>query len=113
MSYVELQVTSNFSFRRGGSHPEELVDQAADLGYDAIAITDRNTFAGLVRGYVIAKGTLEQVRQATQQRVLAARVEIEQSAATARLQIEAVSAELSAQILKAILPAGASPEATQ
>lgn len=55
MKYVELQVTSNFSFRRGGSHPEELVDQAADLGYDAIAITDRNTFAGIVRAYVIAK----------------------------------------------------------
>ncbi|MCQ6957676.1 error-prone DNA polymerase [Mucilaginibacter aquariorum] len=55
MSYVELQVTSNFSFRRGGSHPEELVDQAADLGYDAIAITDRNTFAGIVRGYQVAK----------------------------------------------------------
>jgi error-prone DNA polymerase len=55
MSYVELQVTSNFSFRRGGSHPEELVDQAADLGYDAIGITDRNTFAGIVRAYVVAK----------------------------------------------------------
>lgn len=55
MSYVELQVTTNFSFRRGGSHPEELVDQAADLGYDAIGITDRNTFAGLVRAYVVAK----------------------------------------------------------
>jgi error-prone DNA polymerase len=55
MSYVELQVTSNFSFRRGGSHPEELVDQAADLGYDVIGITDRNTFAGLVRAYVVAK----------------------------------------------------------
>jgi error-prone DNA polymerase len=55
MSYVELQVTSNFSFRRGGSHPEELVDQAADLGYDAIGITDRNTFAGLVRAYVVGK----------------------------------------------------------
>jgi len=55
MSYVELQVTSNFSFRRGGSHPEELADQAADLGYDAIGLTDRNTFAGLVRAYVVAK----------------------------------------------------------
>ncbi|WP_428329689.1 error-prone DNA polymerase [Mucilaginibacter sp.] len=55
MSYVELQVTSNFSFRRGGSHPEELVDQAADLGYDAIGITDRNTFAGIVRAYQVAK----------------------------------------------------------
>jgi error-prone DNA polymerase len=55
MSYVELQVTSNFSFRRGGSHPEELVDQAADLGYDAIGISDRNTFAGVVRAYQVAK----------------------------------------------------------
>lgn len=55
MSYVELQVTSNFSFRRGGSHPEELVDQAADLGYDAIGLTDRNTFAGVVRAYQVAK----------------------------------------------------------
>ncbi|RVT97327.1 DNA polymerase III subunit alpha [Mucilaginibacter limnophilus] len=54
MNYVELQVTSNFSFRRGGSHPEELVDRAADLGYDAIAITDRNTFAGVVRAYTVA-----------------------------------------------------------
>jgi error-prone DNA polymerase len=55
MSYAELQVTSNFSFRLGGSHPEELVDQAADLGYTAIAITDRNTFAGVVRAYVVAR----------------------------------------------------------
>jgi error-prone DNA polymerase len=55
MSYVELQVTSNFSLRRGGSHPEEIVDQAADLGYDAIGITDRNTFAGVVRAYQVAK----------------------------------------------------------
>jgi error-prone DNA polymerase len=55
MSYVELQLTSNFSFRRGGSHPEELVDQAADLGYHAIGITDRNTFAGVVRAYQVAK----------------------------------------------------------
>lgn len=55
MSYVELQVTSNFSFRRGGSHPEELIDLAADLGYEAIALTDHNTFAGVVRAYVIAK----------------------------------------------------------
>jgi len=55
MSYAELQVTSNFSFRRGGSHPEELVDTAADLGYTAIALADRNTFAGVVRAWVVAK----------------------------------------------------------
>lgn len=57
MSYIELQVTSNFSFLRGASHPEELVEQAAAYGYDAIAITDRNTFAGIVRAYAAAKLT--------------------------------------------------------
>ena len=55
MSYTELQVTTNFSFLRGGSHPEEFVEQAADYGYGAIAITDRNTLAGIVRAHVAAK----------------------------------------------------------
>ncbi|SKB83338.1 error-prone DNA polymerase [Daejeonella lutea] len=55
MSYIELQVTSNFSFLRGASHPEELVEQAAAFGYSAIAITDRNTFAGIVRAFAAAK----------------------------------------------------------
>jgi error-prone DNA polymerase len=55
MSYTELQVTTNFSFLRGGSHPEELVEQAFLLGYNGIAITDRNSFAGIVRAHVAAK----------------------------------------------------------
>jgi len=55
MQYAELQVTSNFSFLRGASHPDELVEQAAAFGYNAIAITDRNTVAGIVRGHVAAK----------------------------------------------------------
>ena len=55
MSYTELQITSNFSFLRGASHPEELVLQAVEYGYDAIAITDRNSFAGIVRGHAAAK----------------------------------------------------------
>lgn len=55
MSYVELQITTNFSFLRGGAHPHELVEQAAVLGYKKIAITDRNTLAGLVRAHVAAK----------------------------------------------------------
>jgi len=55
MSYTELQVTTNFSFLRGASHPEELAEQAAAYGYQEIAITDRNSFAGLVRAHVAAK----------------------------------------------------------
>ncbi|UAY56712.1 error-prone DNA polymerase [Arachidicoccus terrestris] len=55
MSYAELHITSNFSFLRGGSHPEELVTQAVELGYKAMAITDRNTMAGIVRAHVEAK----------------------------------------------------------
>ena len=55
MKYSELQVTSNFSFLRGASHPDELVQQAALFGYDAVAITDRSTVAGIVRGHVAAK----------------------------------------------------------
>jgi error-prone DNA polymerase len=55
MGYVELQVTTNFSFLRGASHPEEMVEHAAMLGYKKIAITDRNTLAGIVRGHVAAK----------------------------------------------------------
>ena len=55
MSYTELQVTTNFSFLRGASHPGELVEQSAAYGYKEIAITDRNSFAGLVRGHVAAK----------------------------------------------------------
>lgn len=53
--YTELQTTSNFSFLRGASHPEEMVEQAAALGYTAIAITDRNTLAGIVRAHSAAK----------------------------------------------------------
>ena len=55
MRYTELQVTSNFTFLRGGSHPEELVAQAQAMGYTEIAITDRNTLAGIVRAHAAAK----------------------------------------------------------
>lgn len=56
MNYTELQVTTNFSFLRGGSHPEEIVGHAIELGYKSIAITDRNTLAGIVRAHAAAKG---------------------------------------------------------
>ncbi|WP_428673823.1 error-prone DNA polymerase [Reyranella sp.] len=51
MDYAELHVTTNYSFLRGGSHPGELVFQAANLGHYAIGIADRNTLAGVVRAY--------------------------------------------------------------
>ena len=54
-AYAELQITSNFSFLCGGSHPEELVLRAAELGLPALALTDRNTLAGVVRAHVAAK----------------------------------------------------------
>ncbi|UUX50973.1 error-prone DNA polymerase [Nisaea acidiphila] len=53
--YAELQVTSNFSFLRGASHPEELVESAARLGHAAVAIADRNSLAGAVRAHIAAK----------------------------------------------------------
>ncbi|MCL4767301.1 MAG: PHP domain-containing protein, partial [Hyphomicrobiaceae bacterium] len=54
-AYAELQVTTNFSFLRGGSHPQELVAQAKALGLSALAVTDRNTLAGVVRAHTAAK----------------------------------------------------------
>src|SRR5262245_55342946 len=53
--YVELHCKTNFSFLRGASHPDELVGRAADLGYSALGITDRNSLAGIVRAHVAAK----------------------------------------------------------
>jgi error-prone DNA polymerase len=53
--YAELQCKSNFSFLCGASHPEELIEQAAQLGYSAIAITDHNTLAGVVRVHCAAR----------------------------------------------------------
>jgi len=61
--FAELAVTTNFSFLRGASHPEELVRQAAELGLAAIAVTDRNTLAGVVRGHVMAKQLAEDAKK--------------------------------------------------
>src|SRR5512135_2563753 len=54
-SYAELQVTTNFSFLRGGSHPEELALTAAALGYRALGVADRNSLAGVVRAHLGCK----------------------------------------------------------
>jgi error-prone DNA polymerase len=53
--FAELHALTNYSFLRGASHPEELVEQAARLGYRAIAITDECSFAGLVKAHLAAK----------------------------------------------------------
>ena len=55
--YAELQVTTNFSFLRGASHPEEMVAAAAGLGTAAIGIADRNTLAGIVRAHTAARAS--------------------------------------------------------
>ncbi|MEI6256298.1 MAG: error-prone DNA polymerase [Planctomycetota bacterium] len=55
--YAELHCTSNFSFLKSGSHPEELVQRAHALGYEAIAITDRSTLSGIVRAHGAARQT--------------------------------------------------------
>ncbi len=55
LAYAELHCRSNFSFLEGASHPDELVTRAAALGLSALAITDRNSLAGVVRAHVAAK----------------------------------------------------------
>ncbi|WP_184722412.1 error-prone DNA polymerase [Caulobacter sp.] len=54
-AYAELQATTNFSFLRGASHAQELAIAAEALGLSAIGITDRNSLAGVVRGWTAAK----------------------------------------------------------
>ncbi|MEJ2515235.1 MAG: error-prone DNA polymerase [Gammaproteobacteria bacterium] len=53
--YAELHCLSNFSFLKGASHPEELVSRAADLGYEALALTDECSVAGVVRAHQAAR----------------------------------------------------------
>jgi error-prone DNA polymerase len=55
--YAELQCTSHFSFLRGASSCDELFAEAAQLGIEALAITDRNSLAGIVRAHEAAKTT--------------------------------------------------------
>ena len=54
-TYTELVSASNFSFLRGGSHPDELVMRAASLGLSGFGLTDRNSFAGVVRAHVMMR----------------------------------------------------------
>src|SRR5689334_21309533 len=54
-AYAELHCLTNFSFLRGASHPEELVERAKALGYAALAVTDECSLAGAVRAHLAAK----------------------------------------------------------
>src|SRR5580700_2068135 len=53
--YAELHCKTNFCFLEGASHPDELVQRAAELRFRALAITDLNSVAGVVRAHVAAK----------------------------------------------------------
>lgn len=55
MRYAQLHTTTNFTFLTGASHPAEYVYRAAELGYDALAITDECSLAGIVKAYVAAE----------------------------------------------------------
>ena len=57
--YSELHCKTNFSFLTGASHADELVDRAVELGYRALAITDENTLAGVVRAHSAARAANE------------------------------------------------------
>jgi error-prone DNA polymerase len=53
--YAELHCKTNYSFLTGASHPDELVEQAIQLDYSALAVTDENSLAGVVRAYAAAR----------------------------------------------------------
>jgi error-prone DNA polymerase len=53
--YTELHCKTNFSFLIGASHADELVERARELGYAGLAVTDRNSLAGVVRAHIVAK----------------------------------------------------------
>jgi DNA-directed DNA polymerase III PolC len=61
MGFAELDVTTNFTFLTGGSHPEEFVARAAELGIGALAIADVNSVAGVVRAHVAAREIAREV----------------------------------------------------
>ncbi len=60
MPYAELHCLSCYSFLRGASHPHELVERAAELGYGALAITDECSLAGVVKAHMAIKETAKE-----------------------------------------------------
>ncbi len=63
MAFAELDITSNFTFLTGASHPEEYVDRAALLGLTGVAIADENSVAGIVRAHTRVREIARQVKE--------------------------------------------------
>ena len=61
--YCELHCKTNYSFLTSASHADELVDRAIELGYSALAITDENTLAGVVRAYSTVREANKQIKE--------------------------------------------------
>lgn len=72
MQFAELQVSSNFSFLRGASHPQELVNAANEYRHLAIALTDRNTLSGMV----LAHSTLKKIKELHTRLVVGCRIDL-------------------------------------
>ena len=70
--YAELQVSSNFSFLRGASHPQELVNAANEYRYPAIGLTDRNTLSGIV----LAHSTLKKMQSQNTRLIVGCRLDL-------------------------------------
>ena len=92
-AYAELYSLSNFSFLRAASFPEELVEQAHELGYSALALCDECSLSGIVRAHVAAKqrglklliGSVLELRVATPQTAGSRRAESSESISDLRL----------------------------
>jgi error-prone DNA polymerase len=72
MQYAELQTSSNFSFLRGASHPQELVNAANEYGHYAIALTDRNTLSGIV----LAHSTVRKLKERKTRLIVGCRLDL-------------------------------------
>lgn len=71
-AYAELHCLTHFSFQRGASHPHELVRRAYNLGYEALAITDECSVAGVVQAHVALKEHLQEAARLEQEDAAAA-----------------------------------------
>ena len=66
VEYAELRSVTNYSFLVGASHPDEMVSTAYELGYRALAVTDHNSLAGVVRAHVQDKAIRRKLADPTE-----------------------------------------------